>query len=169
MAETTVDDCDVYRFPPVLTAALALGAVVMSLVGIGIYRSYDRPLEIYEMVFVVGIFGAFTLITLAQLWVVVRFRLELRVGSLTVSDWRGRRVIPTDEIRKVAIAYPWRGRGYLDLFDGAGRRLERIDGGLQGFDEVAAFVIGQCAAGTVLRENVPGEKWTERTVGGARE
>jgi hypothetical protein len=41
-------------------------------------------------------------------------------------------------------------------------RLEHIDAGLQDFDEIADFVLNQCAPGTIVREKAPGRKWVQR-------
>jgi hypothetical protein len=160
----SADNVDVYRFPPILIAALRVGIAVPALLGLGIYDSFGRPLEVYEIAFLVFFFGSLTLIVVAQLWVVSHYTLEVRDGSLTVNDWRGRRRTAIDEIRKVAIARPWRGRGYMDVFSATGERLEHVDAGLQDFDELADFVLNQSVPGTVVREKAPGEKWIERTI-----
>jgi hypothetical protein len=51
----------------------------------------------------------------------------------------------------------------MDVFSASGERLERIDAGLQDFDEIAGFILNQSAPRTIVREKTPGEKWTERT------
>ena len=117
----------------------------------------------YETAFLILFFGSLTIIVAVQLWVVSHYALELQDGSLTVNDWRGRRITSIDEIRKVVIARPWRGQGYMDLFSATGRRLEHIDSGLQDFDEIADFVLNHCTSGTVVREKAPGEKWVQQT------
>jgi hypothetical protein len=160
----STDDADLYRFPPILINTLRFGVCVQPLLALVIYKSFGRHLEMYEIAVLVFIYCSWTLIVAAQLWVVSRYTLELRVGSLTVNDWRGRRVTPIDDIRKVSVARPWRGRGYIDVFDGSGKRRERIDAGLQDFDEVADFILNQCTRGTVVREKVPGESWSQRFI-----
>jgi hypothetical protein len=160
----SADNVDVYRFPPILIAVLRVGVAVPALLGLGIYVSFGRPLEVYEIAFFVFFFGSLTLIVVAQLWVVSRYTLEVRDDRLTVNDWRGQRLTSIDKIRKVAIARPWRGRGYMDVFSATGERLEHIDAGLQDFDEIADSVLNRCASGTVVREKAPGEKWIERTI-----
>jgi hypothetical protein len=118
----------------------------------------------YEIAALVFIYGSWTVLVAAELWVISRYTLELRVGSLTVNDWRGRRVTRIDEIRKVSIAHPWRGRGYIDVFGSSGKRYERIDAGLQDFEAVADFILKQCTHGTLVREKAPGEKWSQRFI-----
>jgi hypothetical protein len=98
------DNVDVYRFPPILIIALRAGVAVPALLGLGIYDSFGRPPELYEIAFLVFFFGSLTIIVVAQLWVVSHYTLELRIGSLTVNDWRGWRLTSIDEIRKVVIA-----------------------------------------------------------------
>ena len=160
----STDDAEIYRFPPILINALRFAVCVQPLLAFAIYKSFGRPLEMYEIAVLVVVYASWTLIVAAQLWVVSRYKLELRVGSLTVDDWRGQRVTRFDEIRKVSIARAWRGRGYIDVFDGSGQRRERIDAGLQDFEEVAAFIVNQCARGTLIREKAPGEKWGQRFI-----
>jgi hypothetical protein len=154
---------DVYRFPPIVITALRVGVAVPALLGLGIYHSFRRPLEAYEIAFLVFFVGSITILVAAQLWVVSHYTLELQVGRLTVNDWRGRRFTSIDDIGKVVISRPWRGRGYMDVFNATGMRLEHIDAGLQDFDEIADFVLNQCASGTVVREKASGEKWVQRT------
>ena len=160
----STEDTDLYKFPPILINALRFVVCITPLLAVAIYKSFGRHLEIYEVAVLVLIYGAWTLIVAAQLWIMSRYTLELRIGSLTVSDWRGRRVTRVDDICKVSIARPWRGRGYIDVFDGSGKRRERIDGGLQDFEEVADFILNQCKRGTVVREKMPGERWSQRFI-----
>lgn len=154
---------DVYRFPPVLITVLRVGVAVPALLGLGVCHSFGRPLELYETAFLLFLLGSLTIVIAAQLWVVSHYTLELQVGSLTVIDWLGRRLTSIDDIRKVVISRPWRGRGYMDVFSATGMRLEHIDAGLQDFDEIADFVLNQSPPGTVVREKAPGEKWIQRT------
>jgi hypothetical protein len=157
-------DVDVYRFPAILINALRFGVAAPALLGFVVYKSFGRPLKIYESAFLVFFFGSITLIIAAQLWVVSHYALELRVGSLTITDWRGRRVISTDAIRRVVVAHPWRGNGYMDLFGADGEKLEHIDAGVQDFEEAVDFVVNQCGPGAVVRERDTGNRWTERIV-----
>ena len=136
----------------------------MPILGLLIYRSAGRPLQWYEGSFLVFFFGALTIIAALQLWVVARYSLEARVGGLLIKSWRGIREIRIDQIHKVVISHPWRGRGYIDLFGFQAMKLERLDGGLQDFEELADFILDQCPAGTVVRERNPGEKWVERVI-----
>jgi len=154
---------DVYRFPPILITTLRVGVAAPALVGLGVYHSFERPLAVYETAFLLVFFGSLTIVIAAQLWIVSGYTLELQVGSLAVNDWRGRRLTPIGDIRKVVISRPWRGRGYMDIFSANGIRLERIDAGLQDFDEIADVVLNQCMSGTLVREKAPGEKWVQRT------
>jgi hypothetical protein len=117
---------DVYRFPPILIIALRIGVAVPALLGFGIYRSFGRPLEGYEIAFLMSFVGSITILVAAQLWVVSHYTLELQVGRLTVNDWRGRRLTSIDDIGKVVVSRPWRGRGYIDVFSATGMRLPRI-------------------------------------------
>jgi hypothetical protein len=160
----SIEAPDVYRFPAALRVALQGGALAFPVMGLFVHRSFHRPLEWYEVTFLTFFFGGFGLIAALQLWVVTRYSLEARVGSITVKDWRGTRVTRTNEIHKVAIAYPWRRNGYIDISDSRGKRLEHIDGGLQDFEELAAFIMNQCPDGATVRERRPGERWTERVI-----
>jgi len=160
----STEDADLYRYPPILINTLRVGVCVQPLLALVIYKSFGRELEVYEIVVLAFIYGSWTLIVAAQFWVVSRYTLELRVGSLTVNDWRGQRVMRIDDIRKISIARPWRGRGYIDLFDDSGKRRERVDGGVQDFNEAADFILNQCARGTVVRERTPGENWSQRSI-----
>jgi hypothetical protein len=160
----SIAEADFYRFPPILIAALRVCVVLFPLVGFLIYRSFRHPLEWYESAFLLGTFCAITLILGLQLWVVTTYSLEARIGCLLVRDWRGKREIRTAEIRKVIVAHPWRGRGYIDVFGPQHTKPERIDGGLQDFEALAAFIVNQCEAGTIVREKSPGKSWSERVI-----
>ena len=155
---------ETFRFPPILITALRLGVTMPPLMGYGIYISFGRPLEGYESGFLIVFFGSLTLIIAAQLWGTSHYLLELRTGRITVNDWRGRRTTSIEEIGKVQVSYPWRGRGYLDLYNAAGNKLERIDGGVQDFDDLSDSVINQCELGTIVCEKRPGGKWIEHVL-----
>lgn len=161
---TSTADVDMFRFPPILLSALRIGIAVPPLVGYGIYKSFGRPLEIYEGTFLIIFFGSITLIAAAQLWITSQYLLKIQGGRITVNDWRGRRTTSIEEIAKVEVSHPWRGRGYLDLFNTGGNKLERIDAGLQDFEELSDSIINQCGRGTIVREKRPGDKWAQRTL-----
>lgn len=161
---TSTADVDMFRFPPILISALRIGVALPPLVGYGIYKSFGRPLAIYEDAFLSLFFGSITLILAAQLWVTSQYLLKIQGGRITVHDWRGRRSTPIEEIAKVEVSHPWRGRGYMDLFNTGGNHVVRIDAGLQDFEELADSIINQCGCGTIVREKRPGDKWVQRAL-----
>jgi hypothetical protein len=156
---------DVFRFPKVLINSLRVGAWVPGLLGILIYRTFSSPGTL-EIVVLGAVFGGMTLIALAMLVRVSTFEVAVSKECLRLRERWQRRTIPFSTVREIVVAWPWRGNGRLDLIGADGKRLCRIDGGVQEFDELVSLVELYSPGQVRIREKDTRGRWTERTGGG---
>jgi hypothetical protein len=155
------EEWDVFRFPKVLIISLRVAAFVPGLLGILIYHSFPNP-GILEMTVLSGIFGSMTLIVVAMLARVSTFAVAVSKQCLKLNERWHRRTIDFSAVREVVIALPWRGNGRLDLIGEDERRLCRIDGGIQDFDELVNLVKLYCPDRVKIREKDTRGRWTRR-------
>jgi hypothetical protein len=153
-------EADVFRFPTVLIRALQVGTFAPILVGIGIYNSFPYRPGIVEITTVSIVFGSMTLIVLASAILTARFRLALFSQYMIIYDDFKKRTVNFIDVRRIVIARPWRGRGRLELFGEDGKRMCKIDGGVQDFDDLADTVESRCPSHIYVREQDTNGKWT---------
>ncbi|MDB6008711.1 MAG: hypothetical protein JWL65_961 [Gammaproteobacteria bacterium] len=155
------EEWDVFRFPKVLIISLRVAAFVPGLLGLLIYHSFSNP-GILEMTVLAGIFGLMTLIVVAMLAQVSTFSVAVSKQCLKLNERLHRRTIDFSAVREVVIALPWRANGRLDLIGVDERRLCRIDGGIQDFDELVKLVKLYCPDRVKIREKDTHGRWTKR-------
>jgi hypothetical protein len=114
------------------------------------------------MTVLTGIFGLMTLVVIAMLAQVSTFAVAVSKQCLQLNERCHRRTIDFSTVREVVIAWPWRGNGRLDLIGGDERRLCRIDGGIQHFDELVNLVKLYCPDRVTIREKDTRGRWTKR-------
>jgi len=169
----TIGDKDVFRFPKVLLIALMICTPLPGALGFFIWPTFPPTRGALEAGFLIGIFGSLSLITFAVYVQCLRFAAVVGTDGIVIHDWRGARgarTIRYDQIHRMVVQWPWRGRGYLDLYDAAGNKLYRVDAGIQDFEDLVGLVQGRCNKGTRVREREPdGGDWEEWATEGAKE
>jgi hypothetical protein len=155
-------DAEVYRFPTILIRALQVGTFVPIFLGIGIYDSFIFRPGMVEIATLGFVFGSMTLIILASAILAARFRLVIRHEYMIVYDDFKERRASFSDVRRIVISRPWRGRGRLELFGDADRRLCKLDGGIQDFDDMVDTVESRCPSHIPIREQDTDGRWSER-------
>jgi hypothetical protein len=159
---TAAEDLQVFRFPSFLVNTLKVGIAVPGFLGISAYESFPSP-GILEASVLAGIFGSMTAIVAVSFWRTRRFRAEVGFTYITVIERRLPITIRFSDIKTAIVVWPWRGSGRLDLLNGRGTLLCRIDGGVQDFDELVDIVVSRCNAGTIVKEKDTSGRWSDRT------
>jgi hypothetical protein len=154
----------IFKFPKVLINTLKISVFVPGLLGVGIYSSFRNP-GVLEDVVLCGLFGSLTVIILLSFIRTARFSMEI-VGQRMELHENGRhRTINMEDVRRIIIVRPWRGRGRLDLIGVGGSKLCRIDGGVQDFDEAVDLIESLCTQPVTVEEKDTEGKWIERKIG----
>jgi len=156
-------DVDVYRFPRVLKIALMLGAPVWGAMGFAVWSTFPPSRGALEAGAVGLIFGSFALITFASYVGTVLFAAVVDRDKIEIREWWRRRTVRFADIHRIAVVWPYRAGGYLELIGESDRRLCRLDSGLQDFPDLVAVVEMRCAKGTPVRERDKDGKWSEWT------
>jgi hypothetical protein len=155
-------EAEIYRFPTILIRALQIGTYIPIFIGIGIYNSFPYRPGIVEIAAVSFVFGSMTLIVMGSAILTARFRLALFNRYAIVYDDFKQRTVYFIDVRRVVIARPWRGRGRLELYGDCDRRLCKIDGGVQDFDDMVDTIESRCPSHILVREQDQDGKWSER-------
>ncbi len=159
---------DVFRFPKVLKIALLMGAPIPGAIGLAIWPTFGASRGLLEASVLVLVFGSLSLIVAAAYVQTVRFAATVGKDQLVLRSWWCTTTVRLADVARMVVVWPWRGRGHVDLFDLAGERLCRLDGGLMDFEDMIGLIQQRCPAQTVVREKDTDGKWTEWTTSPAR-
>jgi hypothetical protein len=154
-------DREVFRFPKALKIALMIGAPVPGALGMAIWPTFGASRGILEASFLALIFGSLSLIVAASYVQTVRFVVSIGRDQLMLRSWWHTTTIRLADVARIVVLWPWRGRGYVELFNLVGKKLCRLDAGLEDFEDLVGLIQQRCPEGTRVRERDTDGKWTE--------
>jgi hypothetical protein len=156
-------DVDVYRFPKVLKVTLMLGGPAFGAMGFAVWSTFPPSRGALEGSAVLLIFGSFALITVASYVRTALFVAVVDRDGIEIHNWWRRQTVRFADVHRIVVVWPYRARGYLDLFSDSDRRLCRLESALQDFPDLVAVVEMRCSNGTPVRSRDRDGKWSEWT------
>jgi hypothetical protein len=159
-----VGDVDVFQYPSIIPRALFVGGLLVSFVGALVYSTIPVPRTGIAVLIVGAVFGGMAIADMYLYAFFSKYSLRATGGEVAISGLYPTQVVRFAEIVELKVEAGGRLNDRLTIRC-ADKRILKVGGGIQDFDDLVWLFKSRCPKGTRLLERDSGGMWRESLTG----